>query len=73
MNSNPITLKSLDDVASSIVAAAFTPDVADINGKFWKVCQPGETKDSAPWTKGDDNADKLWVMSERMAGQKFSF
>ena len=73
MASSDITPKSIDGGAATIIAAAFTPDVEAFNGGYWKDCQKSETKEEAPWTKGQDNADRLWKLSESLVGQKFEY
>jgi len=36
-------------------------------------CQIEETSEQSPWAKGDENAEKLWALSEKLVGQKFEF
>lgn len=36
-------------------------------------CQIEETSDECPWAKGDDNAERLWALSEKLVGQEFEY
>ena len=36
-------------------------------------CQITETPEEAPWAAGDNNAEKLWELSEKIVGQKFEY
>lgn len=64
--------KTLDGGAATILAAAFTPNVDHINGSYWKDCQPTHTMEHAVWTRGEENADRLWELSEACVGQTFA-
>ncbi len=42
------------------------------NGAYLLYCKPFETKSAFPWTDGKENVDKLWALSEKLVGEKFS-
>ncbi len=42
------------------------------NGAYLEFCKPVSPKDMSPWTDGKENIDKLWALSEKLVGEKFS-
>jgi hypothetical protein len=41
------------------------------SGACLEYCKPVPTLPECPWTRGKENEDKLWILSERMVGEKF--
>ncbi len=53
--------------AQSIVYLALTPDINRFNEIYWKDCKP---KRPGRYAQKEDNASKLWKISEKMCGIK---
>lgn len=67
---DPSTFKTVSGGSSSLLAASLDPSFDDRSGAYVKDCQVDEALDYA---SDPENAKKLWVLSERLVGQKFDF
>ncbi|EJD38702.1 NAD(P)-binding protein [Auricularia subglabra TFB-10046 SS5] len=63
----PIKYKTLENGCSTILVAALAPDVP--NGAYLVDCKLGKPN---AITRDEEAAKKLWEMSERLVGEKFS-
>ncbi|KAF0638800.1 hypothetical protein FPSE5266_04491 [Fusarium pseudograminearum] len=61
--------------AATHVFAAFDPDLRDHNGGYLLDCRLADpfTDTVRPWATSSAEAELLWRLSEKMAGQKFPF
>ncbi|TEY46849.1 hypothetical protein BOTCAL_0312g00060 [Botryotinia calthae] len=66
--SGPFYWKSLESGTSTTLVAALDPALKDHSGVFLSDCQITET---AEYTTNPDYAERLWVLSEKLVGQKF--
>ncbi|KAF7551512.1 hypothetical protein G7Z17_g4949 [Cylindrodendrum hubeiense] len=55
--------------------AAFDPSIADHNGAYLIKCRVGDpyVDTLKPWATSPIEADKLWVLSEKLVGQEFKY
>lgn len=74
--SEPVTVKTVPQGASTSVWAAFVASGDEIGGKYCEDCQAGEVEDNAykgvrSYAVEPDKAKALWALSERMVGESF--
>ncbi|TVY25883.1 Short-chain dehydrogenase TIC 32-like protein [Lachnellula hyalina] len=55
--------------ASTALVAALDPSIAEFSGGFLQDCVLRPVEQA--YAKGKENADKLWVLSEKLVGEKF--
>lgn len=66
-----IALKTVSQGASTTLVAAFDPSIKPQTGLFLNHAKI-DMKAAKPYALDDENAKKLWELSERMVGQQFS-
>lgn len=67
--------KDLDQGAATHVFAAFDPAVAAYNGSFLSDCHVAdpEKEEVYSWALSKIDAQRLWVLSEKLVGQEFNY
>ncbi|PVH69721.1 NAD(P)-binding protein [Cadophora sp. DSE1049] len=68
-----VTIITKEQAVATYIVAGFDPELETHNGAFMEFCKPVPTKEECAWARGKENADKLWALSEKMVGEKFSF
>ncbi|KAF3761062.1 retinol dehydrogenase 13 [Cryphonectria parasitica EP155] len=74
--SGRFTFKSIECGASTLVFAAFSPDLKHSNGGFVHDCQLADLATSdyvKVWARDDIEAERLWKLTERLVGQEFVY
>ncbi|KAG2177057.1 hypothetical protein INT43_007713 [Umbelopsis isabellina] len=66
-----LTLKTVSQGASTTLVAAFDPSIKPQTGLFLNHAKI-DLNAAKPYALDDENANKLWELSERMVGQQFS-
>ncbi|TVY48518.1 Short-chain dehydrogenase-like protein [Lachnellula occidentalis] len=61
--------KTLQQGASTALVAALDPSIAASSGGFLQDCVLRPVEQA--YAKGEENADKLWALSEKLVGEKF--
>lgn len=65
--------KTIEQGPAGIVIAAFDPAAADKNGGHYDDDnQIKPIPEEFPYASGVDNEDRLWELSEKLVGQKFT-
>ncbi|RDW63421.1 putative retinol dehydrogenase 13 protein [Coleophoma cylindrospora] len=61
--------------ANTYVYAAFDPEVTAHNGAYLQNCRVSDpwTDTVRPWATSSFEAERLWLLSEKLVGQKFSY
>lgn len=59
--------------AATTLLAALDPTIATKNGAYLADCSVDHESPLAEHAQGVSNAERLWELSERLVGQKFSF
>jgi NAD(P)-dependent dehydrogenase (short-subunit alcohol dehydrogenase family) len=62
--------KTLPQGASTHIVAAFDPTIKNQSGSYLDDCQVANDH-ALPHAKSDEDAEKLWALSEELVGQKF--
>ncbi|KAH8901850.1 putative short-chain dehydrogenase [Coniochaeta sp. PMI_546] len=60
--------KTISQGAASLLAAALDPDFVDKSGAYIADCQ---VEEAFAYSQDQENAKKLWALSEELVGQKF--
>lgn len=63
--------KTLQEGCATSLVAALDPSIAEQSGAFLQDCAVRPVLQD--YARGKENADKLWELSERLVGQKFSW
>ncbi|KAG6909892.1 hypothetical protein DXG01_014706 [Tephrocybe rancida] len=63
-------IRTVPQVASSHIVAGFDPSLNDKSGAYLVDCKVA-TEQAAPYATDKENAEKLWVLSEKIVGQTF--
>ena len=67
-----ITPKSLAAGSATILYAALDPSLVEHSGAFLSDCAIYNDTPMAPHAVGEDKEDKLWALSEKLVGEKFT-
>ncbi|KAJ2957927.1 hypothetical protein NQZ79_g6387 [Umbelopsis isabellina] len=68
-----IDYKSLAQGASTHIVAAFDPSIKDNSGSYLSSCQiANDSPYLKPYANNDEDANKLWALSEKLVAQQFS-
>ncbi|RFU30787.1 hypothetical protein B7463_g5554, partial [Scytalidium lignicola] len=62
--------KSIDEACATIVAAAVDPSLEEFSGAYLDDCNPTP---ATPEATGDENAERLWKLSQELVGEKFTY
>ncbi|KAF2473160.1 short-chain dehydrogenase [Lindgomyces ingoldianus] len=74
INTNgPFKFKTHSQGAATTVVAALDPTIADRSGAYLADASIDHDDNISPYAVDKDNAEKLWVLSEKLVGQKFEF
>tara|TARA_B100000767_G_scaffold260951_1_gene272069 strand:+ start:314 stop:1255 length:942 start_codon:yes stop_codon:yes gene_type:complete len=78
MKDSGIMMKSIDAGAATQVWAVTSPELDGRGGLYLEDCQVGIASDDhtsgyASYIMSQDNAEKLWHLSEQLVGQSFNF
>ena len=65
--------KPMVSATSTCLVASLSPDVVDKNGGFMENCQFVKEDRIEAHAEGDENAEKLWKLSEELVGEKFTW
>ncbi|KAF2827699.1 NAD(P)-binding protein [Ophiobolus disseminans] len=63
--------RTLDECAATHVVAAFDPRLDEYNGVYLEDGNPSD--DVQPTARGEEDAEKLWKLSEELVGQQFKY
>lgn len=68
-------IKDLDQGAATHVFAAFDSSVGEHNGAFLNDCHIADPdrEEVYPWATSKSDAERLWILSEELAGQEFKY
>lgn len=67
-----ITPKSLAAGTATTLYAALDPSLVEHSGAFLSDCTIYNDTPMAPHAVGEDKEDKLWALSEKLIGEKFT-
>ena len=65
--------KPMASATSTVLVAALSPDVVAESGRFLENCQVVEEERVEAHGKGEENAEKLWKLSEELVGERFAW
>ncbi|KAF2727426.1 NAD(P)-binding protein [Polyplosphaeria fusca] len=70
LNKNaPFKFKSHTQGTATTIAAALDPNIADRSGAYLADCKVDHGEVWEKWAQGQDNAEKLWALSEKLVGE----
>jgi len=70
-----LKLKSEDEIIATVVYAAFGDDLEKHNGAYLHDCHVADQykEEVWPWGKDPIDADRLWMLAEKLVGQEFKY
>ncbi|KAG2177061.1 hypothetical protein INT43_007717 [Umbelopsis isabellina] len=72
-DSSLVDYKNLGQGASTHIVAAFDPSIEKDSGSYLSSCKiANDSPFLKPYAKNDEDAKKLWTLSEKLVGQTFS-